>query len=283
MLLLVGCDSLEESTNIQSEKGIVTIPPSQFTESPPSPLIQVELFMSEAPPLNTPINLTCTLTLISRYPGVENTTAQIILPDGVTLVSGNLTWEGDLKSGESLSFSPTIIFNEVGHYTIEAVTRHQIDNQHGWGDMDTLYLDIGVEQSQFGWPPEPVKVTVAESSSFPKVDLSISHPPTMNEPALVTCVLTSEIEMPNITAKILLSLGAELVSGNLEWRGDLKADVPVSFSAQIIFIQTGYNYIGWHVWQAGNEISWANPRNIELRIGEESSSFLELTPLPPSS
>lgn len=268
--LSVGCDSAVEESGTNNNDKSDTIP--AHTESPHSTPIQVELSMSKAPLLNTPVSLTCTLTLLPGFPIAENTTAEIKLPESVALISGNLNWQGDLKPGEPVSFSPEIIFNEIGHWTITAAAG---------GDLVTIYLDIGADHSQFGWPPEMPGVTIVEESLILKVDLSISHPPIINEPAIVTCVISSEIIRPNITATILLSSGTELVSGNLEWQGDLEAGVPISFSTQIRFKQTGYNFIGWRVQQAGNEFSWANPRNIDFIIGEESSSFLELTPLPP--
>jgi len=165
---IMGCNNTPASTENQitqeknnwpskSETGIV----STQTNIPPSSPITIKLYMAEAPPLNVPAEMTCTLKLASGFAAVENVTAQINLPPAASLVSGNLTWSGNLEPGKPVSFPLVIVFNIIGHWTIEATISHVIDDNNGWGDLDALFLDIGVEHSQFGWTPEPVRVTTA--------------------------------------------------------------------------------------------------------------------------
>ena len=111
--------------------------------------INVSLSMPAIPTLNENTEVTCTVSSVSDAP---NTTARIILPDEVRLVSGDLTWQGDLKADESLSFSATVRFEESGNYAIEAVARRVIDEENSWGDIDVLYLNVGVDYGVLGWP-----------------------------------------------------------------------------------------------------------------------------------
>lgn len=57
------------------------------------PPLEVELSISNAPALNETAELTCVVTSVRD---AKNTTARIELPEGFILVSGNLTWEGDI-------------------------------------------------------------------------------------------------------------------------------------------------------------------------------------------
>jgi len=103
------------------------------------------------------------------------------LPDGATLVGGNLTWEGDVEpEDEPLSFSTEIVFHEAGNWKIEGVVRHMFSETSGWGDLDTIYITVGTDYSEFGWSranPVPVKqiapgdVEPVPSTSHPGADI----------------------------------------------------------------------------------------------------------------
>jgi hypothetical protein len=259
------------------------------TETPPaapSTPIQVELSISEAPPLNTPALLTCTVSTTSD---ALDTTAQITLPDGATLVSGTLDWQGDLRVGEPVSFSAEIVFVETGNWRIEASARHVVDENNSWGDLEAIFLTIGVDHSEFGWPPTgPVEIEQEDAPVL--IDFSISHPPLLNELAELTLTLSPRDDMPDITARIMLPEGAALVDGSLEWHGDLQAGVPVTLSAQIVFKETGNWSIKGGYWQwVGEENSWGVVDFIYLIIGIDHSEFgqppepdIDDLPSPPS-
>jgi hypothetical protein len=166
--LILSCNNIQVSTankplQEQNNRPAEDMDRSVLTqaETPPSSPISIGLFMSEAPLLNVPASLMCTLKLAPGFPETENVTSQVKLPTTASLVSGNLSWSGNLEPGKPISYSSVIVFNATGHWTIEATVRHVIDVNNAWGDLDSLFLDIGVEHSQFGWPPETVKVTTA--------------------------------------------------------------------------------------------------------------------------
>ena len=140
VVLSLGC--------LQKESEEV-IPPMPTPEGVPSTPIEVNLSISKAPALNQTVELTCTVSSIFDVP---NTTAQIILPDGARLVSGDLTWRGDLGADKPIFFSAKIVFKEAGNWAIEAVARHVIDEENSWGDIDVIYLNVGVDYGVLGWP-----------------------------------------------------------------------------------------------------------------------------------
>ncbi len=116
---------------------------------------------------------------------------------------------------------------------------------------------------------------VFEPSSPIKVKLSISKLPVLNEPVDLTCSVTSVSDAPNSIALIKLPKGAGLVSGILEWQGDLKANIPVSLSAQIVFKETGHWAIegGAKCGIIPGKFEWGDLDVIYLDIGAESSTF----------
>jgi len=89
-----------------------------------------------------------------------------------------------------------------------------------------------------GTPPSNLPST-SEFSPL-NVTLYMEKAPRLNEAAIVICSVKSiGHDAPNTTAIINLPEGAVLVSGNLDWQGDLTADVPVQFSAVIKFVEEG--------------------------------------------
>ena len=295
VLLVTGCNQSQvEPANKES-------PPAPVSErnipSEPSPPITTELsFPNGAPSLNQEAELSC----IIKAPAISimNMTVEIRLPEALELVSSNLSWFGDINSGDELEvIRANVRAVNTGNWAIEIRQTWYPERQSSlsfypdW--QDGIYVSISEDSAEWReYPPYRVpsstpgvaQVEQVDETTVPIVDLTISHAPLLNEQAEVTCTISSLIDMPGTNAQIELTYGGDLVGGNLEWQGDLKAGVPVTFSAQIVFKGTGLRYIGWHVWQTGKEYSWANLRLICLRIGEDESSFCEeLIPvLPPS-
>jgi len=267
------------------------IPLAPITEedvpTEPSPLYTLGLsFPSGAPALNQVAELKVVATGVMNDVRID-----VILPDGFELISGNLTWSADsLPPGDTEVINAHIKSQKTGNWTIEARVNYgqRIDLPEG-GARYAIYVAVSEDSAEWReYPPygqpslTPMTPIRLDTASIPKVDLSVSHPPKMNEPTEVTCTLSSQIDMPNMNAQIRFYRGT-LVGGSLEWQGDLKAGVPVTFSAQIVYKGTGVRHIGWYVSQVDTGIAWANPEQICLYIGEEQGSFCEQpTPvLPP--
>ena len=141
LVLVTGC--LEEFPKEQKEERVVPkVVKGEKGEAPKTP-ITISLSMPTTPLLNEVTKITATVNSILDAP---DTTARIILPEGVTLVSGDLIWEGDLKAGIPTSFSANIKFTKVENVRIEAVANHIIDDENSWGDIDVIYVNYSTSQ-----------------------------------------------------------------------------------------------------------------------------------------
>jgi hypothetical protein len=88
-----------------------------------------------------------------------------------------------------------------------------------------------------------IKATIvsapSDSSTPITVQLIISTAPRLNEQADLTFTITSVKDAPNTTATITLPEGTDLISGDLEWIGDLIAYEPHTMQATIMFVTNG--------------------------------------------
>lgn len=269
-------------------------------ETTPHPGITVEVsFPDGAPPLDQEAELNCVIT--SQRLTLENMSVEIRLPEGLELVSGELFWLGDVAKGDEIVAIEAIVRAvKIGNWAIELSKSIDPEEQGGFGFMpgwlDAIYVSVSEDSAEWGiYPPwykngsHAVPITVVDAPVV--IDFSISHPPLLNEPAELTLTLSPRDDMPSITARIILPEGAALVSGNLEWQRDLKAGVPATLSAQIVFNETGNCRIDGGYWQwVGEENSWGVYRSIYLIIGIDQSDFaqppepdVEDLPPPPST
>jgi hypothetical protein len=254
----------------------------------------VELsFPNGAPPLNTEAELVC----IVKTPAMsaKNLGVSVSLPEALELVSGDLSWFGDVAEGDEVEIIRAVVRSvKTGNWTIE-LNRYLDPEENGgvgFQNPDPFYISISEDSAEWGTTPpwykggdHEVQIEVVDETSSPIVDLSISHAPLVNEPAEITCTVTTLIDYSDMNAQIVLTYGGDLVDGSLEWHGDLVANVPATFSAQVVFTHSGYYKIGWRVWQTGKDSTWLNLGLICLIIGEDESSFCEephlILPPPP--
>jgi hypothetical protein len=159
---------------------ISPMPSQEKPPSEPSSPLQVTLYISHAPLLNEIVEVICTISSLVSCP---NSTAEVRLPDGATLVSGNLTWEGDVEpGGEPVSFSTEIVFHKTGHWKIEGVVRYMYNETSGWSDLDTIYLNIGADHSEFGWPRTgPVGLEQVEPGDVEPIPSTSTEDPDIEE------------------------------------------------------------------------------------------------------
>ena len=126
--------------------------PIESKPSAPSTPITVKLILSKAPRLNEPAELTF---IISSIENAAATKAAITLPEGTVLVSGNLTWSGDLAANKPETIQAKILFNTEGNKTL---TGNALSDQGGgnvWGDAAYIYLHITQAAGFVGFPTQP--------------------------------------------------------------------------------------------------------------------------------
>jgi hypothetical protein len=257
-----------------------------FILEPSSP-IKVNLSISKLPVLDEPVEITCNVSSIDDMP---NSTAQIQLSQGASLISGILEWQGDLEANVPISFSAQIVFTKTGHQTIEATARHVIDDNNSWGDIDIIYLDIGSESSTFGWPASPVPVVRADKYAVIVTDIEISHAPKLNEPAKLFITTVSPVDFPGLSVGILIYPKSAVLSNPelsivpqvpdakqyaMQFTGvDLEANIPFHCSATIVFNDTGYYQVSATARQKIDNVTYSGVGDfLYLKIGVNQSKF----------
>jgi hypothetical protein len=219
-----------------------------YDETPPASPLEANFLLSNAPALNETAELTL---IINARTAIRNMSVEINLPEGLELVSGNLSWHGDIPGGDEVEVTKAVIKAvKIGNWTIES--SGCVNPEENWFSLScspqpVIYVFVFEDSAAWGiYPPWigdgyliPLE-QVNESVYGPiGVNLSISNAPALNETAELTCTLTSSIDTPNTTAQIMLPEGLELVSGNLSWHGDIPPDGEESFSVVIKSVKTG--------------------------------------------
>jgi hypothetical protein len=110
--------------------------------------IQAEISIDHYPPLGEPATLNCVVSSLREAPG---TTARIELPENARLVSGDLTWQGDLSTIHPVELSATVVFTGSGDTAIFCRALRPVDEHNTWGDLAALYLSVGDEVSEVGF------------------------------------------------------------------------------------------------------------------------------------
>ena len=118
------------------------------TETAPSTPIIVDLSMNKAPAVNEEAEVILEVRSHEDAPG---TTAQIELPMGARLVSGNPSWEGDVSVGSPVRIAITIAFAQEGEYTIQGGALRPVSADMIWGDADYIYLTVKQDSGYFGF------------------------------------------------------------------------------------------------------------------------------------
>ena len=214
-----------------------------YDESPPASPLEAAFSLSNAPALNETAELTC---VINARTAIRNMSVEINLPEGLELVSGNLSWHGDIPYEDEVVIKAVIKAVEIGNWTIES--SGCVNPEENWFSLScspqpVIYVSVFEDSAAWGRNPPWIKddlIPLNESVYGPiGVNLSISNAPALNETAELACTMTSSIDAPNTTAQITLPEGFELVSGNLSWHGDIVANGQKSFSAIIKSAKTG--------------------------------------------
>lgn len=162
IVLLVGCDTQDAPTAISLQISqtpisrslttpILVATPVQPTAQPipltaagnPSTPLSVELTLANSPRINTETQLTLTIRSIKPAP---TTNATILLPAGVELVTGNLTWQGAITPEQPHTLAATIRFTHGGNFTLTGKALNPFDNGDIWGDQASLYITISDPQ-----------------------------------------------------------------------------------------------------------------------------------------
>jgi len=295
-----GAPATNPTISSPQQKVTETLGPVESAPSDPSTPITVRLILSKVPQLNELVDLTF---IVSSVLDAPNTTATILLPDGAVLVDGDLEWAGDLAANELQILKASFKFITEGNWTIEGKALRPLDNGDVWGDAAYIYLHVSEETSHLGFPteppppssdaetvpspaetPGPVESAPSDPSTPITARLILSKVPQLNELVDLTFIVSSVLDAPGTTTTILLSDGAILVDGDLEWAGDLAANEPQTLRASFKFVTEG----NWTIEARAlrpldNGDVWGDVAYIYLHVSEEVSHIGFSTEPPPHS
>lgn len=153
----------------------------------------------------------------------------------------------------------------------------------GCNELNETVGTISSNSDNNSVPNETIKTTLPNSGVFSEfsplnVTLYMEKAPCLNETAIVICEVKSiGRSAANTTAAINLPGGAVLVSGNLDWQGDLTADVPVQFSAVIKFVEEGK----WTIEAVANHTEdesygWRADDYVNIDVRVDAGTFFEI-------
>jgi len=123
-----------------------------------SEFFDIRLDFSGPPFLNETVELAVT---VSPAQDVSNVVIQIVLPEGIELVEGNLGWEGDLSAHQRLQQGVVVKVVKVGSYEIQASVEGltpdgQLVQQRKWLYVATSEKAAAVSEIPIAIPEEPV-------------------------------------------------------------------------------------------------------------------------------
>jgi hypothetical protein len=119
--------------------------------APQTPL-RASLNLIPLPIVGQPGQLICTVTSTLDAPG---TRIEFELPPDAHLLSGNLTWTGDIPAGGSVVLPVVVSFEEGGDEAIYCRTFRRVDKNNAWSDYVGYYVNIGETESMVGFAPVP--------------------------------------------------------------------------------------------------------------------------------
>lgn len=114
-------------------------------------------------------------------------------------------------------------------------------------------------------PPE----ALVEPATPIQVEIQIDRLARLGETATLTCAVSTAYDAPGTRAAIELPANAELVSGALDWQGDLRAGQPQTLAATVVFKSGGDTAIRCRALRLTEELdTWGDLDAIYLSVGE---------------
>lgn len=71
-----------------------------------------------------------------------NTTINVVLPDGIALVNGDLTWNANLKANVLINLNATIRAIKIGNWTVLAIAKWYFTYDSWYGDVAKLCICV---------------------------------------------------------------------------------------------------------------------------------------------
>ncbi len=156
-VIVAGCvDGGKDGNVTPIPKGTAIITPTATPTSDATPgtkTFVVRKGNKDPSSTNTPITINMSIPLslsseniaevnimVKSVNDAPNTKVDLVLPEGVTLVSDKSTWDVNLVKDVPVSLSAKIKIDTEDEITISAVAKKVIDADNVWGDEDVVYI-----------------------------------------------------------------------------------------------------------------------------------------------
>lgn len=152
-----------------------------------------------------------------------STEIEVFLPEGIELVQGDIYWKGDIGRDEVIQIRFAVKVIQEGELNIYAYVKGMLDGKHEKDRTYYLYFltskDSGqVSRTRF-YPISP-----EGEAKLMMVNMILHAPPDpkVNEEIVLTFSIIASEDLLNVRAFVVLPEEFILVSGALEWTGDLR-------------------------------------------------------------
>ncbi|GEM_PF-2597795 len=216
----------------------------------PPPLVAGNLTLSSAPLLGKPIQVIYTFWInndITKTGGASvgsvNAEAGVTLSNRFELVEGDLQWQGVLNDQSRVEIKATIQAVQKGTCQITANTSVTRSQGRGENSSNTLYALILTDRGFFSDKLEDLPgeggVNPVGFNQFPREPvviqshLSIPNPPSLGKTAELIFTMTALADANLIQASVRMPPELKIISGNLEWSGNLAKGETLELKAVI--------------------------------------------------
>ena len=249
---------------------------------PMSPM-EVLLTLEGTPSLNNVVQLNLSAKALSNAP---NTTVEILLPEGVVLVSGEIAWQGDISENNTVNLSCSVKTIREGSFTIKG-SAVSTQTNYIFGKEDKIYLEVTSIGGTFTHtaPPiipgdnklqpvpdqpgvtKPPPKSNGKATSPMEVLLTLDGTPSVNSVVQLNLSAKALTNAPNTSMQILLPEGVQLVSGEIAWQGDIPENNTVNLSCSVKAVREGsFTIVGSAISTQTNYV-----------FGKEDKIYLEVT------
>lgn len=199
------------------------------------------------------------------------------------LAEDSLNLETAASRGVPLEFSATVKLPYEGNWRICASSTYRPS------DSDCMFLNVAEDSGAFGYkedyapPVDPYPRTPSEQQPI-TVELDILEPPRLDEPFQITWGINTirdiaeasgEVKFYHMEGTEQVSVPVEkvLINGDVTWKGSLKKDNPLQFSATVKLPEEG----DWRIRAVGIDPTQLVPRNagfsLFLYVGKDKGQW----------
>ncbi len=126
-----------------TQTGIFSV--SKGKKEGPSTPITISMSIPDTLNLNEIYDINITVKSAAAAP---DTRVELILTEGISMVSSNSSWNANLKANSSETFSAKIKITKTGNGEITATAKRIIDQENSWGDIDVAYINYPSSQNE---------------------------------------------------------------------------------------------------------------------------------------